>query len=247
MTKRIDNVLEWLEQSAISYPEKTVFADEHTRVTYRAFVQNAKRLALAVAERTPPRTPVAVLGNKTVDTLTAFFACVYAGCFYVPLNPAHPSARKNRILETLGDPLVLVCDGQDATGLRAQSILHTSDAKKSDAFAALDAVRAAHIDTDPLYVLFTSGSTGEPKGIAVSHRSVIDFIEVFVDVFAIGENEVLANQAPFDFDVSVKDIYATVKAGATLEIIPKQKFSFPVMLVDYLCSRRATTLITDAR
>ena len=64
------------------------------------------------------------------------------------------------------------------------------------------------IDADPLYVNFTSGSTGTPKGVVVCHRNVCEFIPCFAETFAITEKDVLANQAPFDFDVSVKDIYS---------------------------------------
>ncbi len=91
--------------------------------------------------------------------------------------------------------------------------------------------------------IFTSGSTGRPKGVVVSHRSVIDFMEYFTELFSITAQDVIGNQAPFDFDVSVKDIYATLKAGATMEILPKQLFSFPAKLLDYLCERRVTTAI----
>ena len=63
------------------------------------------------------------------------------------------------------------------------------------------------IDTDILYAMFTSGSTGTPKGVLVSHRAVLDFIGYFTEMFHITERDVIGNQAPFDFDVSVKDIY----------------------------------------
>ena len=81
------------------------------------------------------------------------------------------------------------------------------------------------------------------RGFIVNHRSVIDFIDCFTDTFHITENDVIGNQAPFDFDVSVKDIYSTLKTGATMQIIPKKLFSFPMPLMDYLDDRKVTTLI----
>ena len=82
-----------------------------------------------------------------------------------------------------------------------------------------------------------------PKGVVVSHRSVIDFIQHFTDLFHITQDDVIGNQAPFDFDVSVKDIYSALKTGATMEIIPKKLFSIPTGLLDYLCDRKITTAI----
>lgn len=108
---------------------------------------------------------------------------------------------------------------------------------------ALDGVRERAIDTDPLYINFTSGSTGTPKGIAVSHRSVIDFIDCFTETFGFSKDDIFANQAPFDFDVSVKDIYSAFKCSATLAVIPRRLFSAPAELIDYLCEKKATVMV----
>lgn len=90
------------------------------------------------------------------------------------------------------------------------------------------------IDTDPAYAIFTSGSTGVPKGVLVSQRSVINFTEWWCETFAFTEEEVFANQTPFYFDASVKDIYATLRCGATMYIVPKKLFSLPAKLVNFL-------------
>ncbi len=103
--------------------------------------------------------------------------------------------------------------------------------------------RNASADTDPLYVMFTSGSTGKPKGVLVCHRSVLDFIDVFAETFGFGESDVLGNQAPFDFDVSTKDIYTGLKCGARVELLEKQLFSFPTRLVQRLEERGVTALV----
>ncbi len=75
-------------------------------------------------------------------------------------------------------------------------------------------IRTEHTDRKPLYINFTSGSTGLPKGVAVSHRAVMDFIRIYADTFAITKEDIIGNQAPFDFDVSVKDIYTGLLTGA---------------------------------
>ena len=253
MIKRRNNVLEFLENSAVNFPDKIAFADENNSVTYAELIKKAKRMAVGITEKTTPRSPVAVLGGKTIETVTAFFACVYAGCFYVPLNPAHPERRLRQILKTLDHPLVLLGRGYEKLltdeceeicfAENAENALFFDEADTSDNTAILDKIRRNHIDTDPLYVIFTSGSTGTPKGIAVSHRSVIDFIGEFVNLFGINDSDVIGNQAPFDFDVSVKDIYSTIAVGATMQIIPKKCFSFPMPLIDFLIDRKVTTLI----
>ena len=109
--------------------------------------------------------------------------------------------------------------------------------------AALSRIRAGMIDADPLYVNFTSGSTGTPKGVVVCHRNVCDFIPCFTETFSIGEADVLANQAPFDFDVSVKDIYSGLFTGATVEIVPTAYFTNPTKLMDFLCDRQTTVMV----
>ena len=109
--------------------------------------------------------------------------------------------------------------------------------------ARLQEIRKSMIDTDPLYCNFTSGSTGTPKGVLVAHRSVIEFIDQFTEIFDITKADVIGNQAPFDFDVSVKDIYSAMKVGATLVVIPKAYFMFPNSVVDMLDENHVTTLI----
>lgn len=104
-------------------------------------------------------------------------------------------------------------------------------------------IRELAIDTDPLYAIFTSGSTGVPKSVLVSHRSVIDLVHRFAESFPFPETPVMANQAPFDFDVSVKDIYNSLNLGGTVVVVPKSYFVMPAALFPYLQENKVNVLI----
>ena len=243
----IRNILDYLEQSARHYPDKIAFADEMSTCTYKELWKTARSVGTKLANYVPPRSPIPVFMEKRVETIYAFLGAVYAGCFYVLLDPKLPSERLKQILQTLqSEVLVLHPDYEKQfKALEYEgNVVNILEALQEEEDAVLlETIREQRLDIDPLYAIFTSGSTGIPKGVLVSHRSVIDFMEEFVDIFGITDKDVIGNQAPFDFDVSVKDIYSTLKTGATMQIIPKKMFSFPTKLLDYLDEREITTLI----
>lgn len=243
----IRNILDYLEQSARHYPDKIAFADEMSTCTYKELWETARSVGTKLANYVPPRSPVPVFMEKRVETIYAFLGAVYAGCFYVLLDSKLPSERLKQILQTLqSEVLVLHPDYEKQfKALEYEgNVVNILEALQEEEDAVLlEAIREQRLDIDPLYAIFTSGSTGIPKGVLVSHRSVIDFMEEFVDIFGITDKDVIGNQAPLDFDVSVKDIYSTLKTGATMQIIPKKMFSFPTKLLDYLDEREITTLI----
>ena len=85
------SILEYLEESARKYPDKTAFADEHTSCTFKELEQTARRTGTALAKHFTPRNPVPVFMEKSVETIGVFMGAVYAGCFYVPVNPMNPT------------------------------------------------------------------------------------------------------------------------------------------------------------
>ena len=240
-------ILRYLEATAERVPDKTAVIDETGSCTYRELLESSSRVGSALTEIIRPRTPVAVFMEKGIPALCSFFGTAAAGGFYALLNPAFPRERLTRIQSVL-EPAAVLTD--PTTYDRAREIFQGTPILRIDHLAQteisvsrLAAVRRGMLDTDPLYVNFTSGSTGTPKGVAVSHRSVRDFIDCFTGLFGIGPEDVIGNQAPFDFDVSVKDIYSAVSTGATLVILPKRLFSNPAALLDVICDRQVTTLI----
>ena len=102
-------------------------------------------------------------------------------------------------------------------------------------------VRQRQIDTDPIYIVFTSGSTGAPKGILACHRSAIDYTETLCEALEFCENSIFANQAPLYFDAPLKEIMSTLKLGATTYLVPPKLFMFPIKLCEYLNEYKVNT------
>lgn len=241
------NILEYLENSAKCCKEKTAVTDGSISYSYNELLDISKRIGTALARTVNIGEPVAVLAEKNADAITAFMGIVQAGAFYVFLNPELPKKRLQQMLSVL-EPGCLITDNENielAKSLEARAEIFTIDQLKETLAdeELLKNIRSKTIDCDPLYANFTSGSTGIPKGVVVCHRSVLDFIDQFTELFSISDDDVIGNQAPFDFDVSVKDIYSAMKTGATLLVIPRRLFSNPGKLIDFICDNKVTTMI----
>ena len=241
------NILEYLERSAQLYPEKPALVDERQSITFAQALEDSRRVGSSLALSLTKGQPVAVYMEKSVENLCAFWGIVYAGGFYVSFNTQLPTSRLQQMQSVLQAPFVIT-DEEHRAALEEvfppHRILLYQDLVKSAVDRALLAqIRQRHVDTAPLYANFTSGSTGVPKAVVVGHRSTLDFIDHFFPIFSITQKDVIANQAPFDFDVSVKDIYSALATGATLVLVPRPLFSQPQQLLDFLCEHRATTLI----
>lgn len=241
------NILEYLEDTEKKYPHRVAVDDGQRSFTWKELGEASRKMGTAFAEKISRGEPVAVLAEKSSITLAAMFGAVYAGGFYVVIHPSQPAKRIQEILNVL-EPRLIVTD--EDTGLILKQTDHQGDTyKMEDALGRqedrklLQSIRADSRDTDILYGIFTSGSTGTPKGIVVSHRAVMDFISHFVQIFDLTVQDRIGNQAPFDFDVSVKDIYTSMLTGAALIIIPKEMFSIPPRLLDHLCEKKVTVLI----
>ncbi|MCL2221337.1 MAG: amino acid adenylation domain-containing protein [Oscillospiraceae bacterium] len=249
------NVLEYLENTInnIADPEKKAFVGDDGALSFKQLHTAALSCGSYIAEQNIKRKPIVVHMKKSPEMIAAFLGVVYSGNYYVPLDNEIPAFRIQMILETV-NPELIICDETTARPTQAsigdgapaapqtttidfnQAKAHKIDEQK------LQKVRKTAIDTDPLYVVFTSGSTGRPKGVVASHRSVIDYIENLTEVLKTDENTVFGNQSPLYLDACLKEIYPTLKHGATTHIIPQQLFMFPIKLIEYITENKINTV-----
>ena len=240
------NVLDYLERASKNFPDRIAYQDELEEVTFSQVAEEAKRIGSLLCRLVDKGQPIIVLVGKHVHVPSLYMGVVYAGCFYIPLSTDLPGLRLKMIINTVMADIILT-DGQsddliESLGFKG-TVVSFPEAKKHviDEEVLSDRIRRT-LDTDPLYVLFTSGSSGKPKGVITPHRAVIDYIDVFAHTFGITEKDVLGNQAPLDYVAAIRDIFLPLYTGAKTVLIPKALFSMPQKLFVYINEKQITTL-----
>ncbi len=239
------NILTYLEDTAERLPQKLAFSTGKEDMRFSELRHAAESIGSALCHLGFYGEPVVIFMDKHPRTVASFFGTIYAGCFYVCLDEKMPEARMRAILDNL-KPRVMICDAKNrknAEILGVETVLLYDELTETRIDRnALHRIRCRQCDTDPIYVVFTSGSTGIPKGVVACHRSVIDYTEALSSALDFSEETVFANQTPLYFDAPLKEIMPTLKFGATTYFVPRMLFSFPVRLIEYLNEYRINTV-----
>lgn len=245
---QLTNILEYLEKTAPEVPDKVAYASEEYSLTFSEVYRNSRAIGSFLAARGYYREPVVVFMYKQPATVVSFYGVVYAGCAYVPIDEEMPKHRIELIFENL-QPRAVICDERTKPmveafefGFKGEVFTYNDMIRTEPDDEALARIRDEQIDVDPIYMVFTSGSTGVPKGVAACHRSVIDYIENLTDVLGVTRDTVFGNQTPLYFDACLKELYSTIKYGATTWLIPHSLFMFPIKLVEFLNEHKINTL-----
>lgn len=240
------NILEYLEETVKKVPDKIAYADEEIQLNFTQVYQRSRQIGSELSANGAYHEPVIVFMKKSPCTLTAFFGAVYAGCFYVLIDEEMPKRRVELILKSTNARYLIYDENTkeqaEKLGFLGNMLCYQECVQAEIDEKRLKEIREASLDVDPVYILFTSGSTGIPKGVVGYHRGIIDYIDSLSQVMEFSEETVFGNQTPLYVDACMKEIYPTIKFGATTWLIPKEYFMQPVKLVEYLNEHKVNTI-----
>ena len=243
----IKNIVEYLDNTASIFPDKTAFVHDNISVTFAQLQNISKRIGSAIIKSGRFGNPIAIAMKNKVHSVIGFMASAYSGNFYVPIDTEMPQARLKKIIESLSCDMVLIDDEIDGDyynsllniGLKRENIILFDEISQSDIDCnLLKNVEENQIDTDIVYTIFTSGSSGIPKGVCISHRALIDHVEWFCDYFELDSDAVFGEQSPLYFDLSVSQLFSTIKCGGTDIFLSKKLFMSPLKLMDFVDKQR---------
>ncbi|HEX6473253.1 MAG TPA: amino acid adenylation domain-containing protein [Streptosporangiaceae bacterium] len=240
---------EWFARSAERMPEAIALEVAGERFSYGELRDRAEAVAttLVAAHGGPPRR-VALLASRSVVAFTGYLAALRLGAVVVPVNPGHPAYRNELICAAFRCEVLVVDDlgAAQAAGLGAHvdTVVRLSDADVlaaggGDVLAAGGRALPDLTTTrdDVAYVLFTSGSTGQPKGVPITHGNLASYVDRNIARFGVGPGSRVSHTFDLTFDPSVFDLFVTWGGGGTLVCPNRVDLLTPV---DYLVAGRIT-------
>ncbi|MBO5550582.1 MAG: amino acid adenylation domain-containing protein [Lachnospiraceae bacterium] len=234
------NVLEWLEEAADKNPDRIVYEDSEESMTFGELFDEARRIGSALIRENLSDKPVAVMMGRGVHTIAAYLGIVYSGHAYAPIDRSQPDFRIQKILELL-KPEAVLCDAEIKDNIGAAKLLFSDRLRDSGILEdELMAVRREATELSPLYIIFTSGSSGRPKGVMTSHHALMNYISAYADMMDIGPEDRLCSQSPLDYIAAIRDIYVPLLKGCYSFLCPKEYFMQPGLLFDKMNEKGIT-------
>jgi amino acid adenylation domain-containing protein len=244
-----------LTESAEKYSGKAAVVFGEERITYQELNETTDRLANALLKQGVQRGDrVAIYLNKSLQSVLCLFGILKTGAAYIPLDPNAPAARLCYILKNAGVHCLLTSTKKYGTvkqlldgGSGIETVIVTDQRAGIEEIPGVTTVSWSRvreqpigtivnkaIETDLAYILYTSGSTGVPKGVMISHLNALTFINWCHDEFGITAADRISSHAPLHFDLSIFDIFTSIKSGATIYPVPEEYSIFPKRLIGFI-------------
>jgi D-alanine--poly(phosphoribitol) ligase subunit 1 len=240
------NVIDYFEKGALrKCRDKIAVREQAGEFTFGELERFAKNLAFLIAKRMPGHNqPVPVFLPKSMHSIVADLGILYSGNCYANLDVKSPPQRLKGMLQNL-NASVIITSASQASALRSieipedklllieEAVIPEAIYDNTGLLQRLESV----IDTDPYCIIHTSGSTGIPKGVALSHRCTIDFVDWAFDRLGLDGSEVMGSLAPIYFDAYTLEFCLCIAKGATWVVVPDQLAMFPAKLVDFIATQ----------
>ncbi len=244
------SIYEYFGRVLAENKDKIAVDDCTSAITFEVLDKIAGIMGTAISDVVEQRTncPILVYMPKSCQAIGTFLGVVFSGNFYVPIDMKQPDLRILRIKNVMGAMCVVTLKDYVnkllALGFEKKEILVYEDVMETivEDRERIEAIQERVIDTDPLYVKFTSGSSGEPKGVILSQRAVIDYIIYFQKVIGMDNTQISGCISPLHFDNSVHDVYGMFCCGSTLVLMPEKCMMFPVELIKIVNEKKINVL-----
>ena len=202
-------ITDFLDETAKRLPDKKAYIEPENDITFSRIAKLSRACACGIAGRGLFHAPIAIFLEKSILCIEAMYAVCYSGNYYTVLDTAMPASRIEKILESL-KPAAVITDKKSVDSISADTEVLLMEELLEEAAddALLKSIRDNMQSTDLMYVLFTSGSTGVPKGVTTSHLAYIQYLEGAGEVYELEENDRFLSQVPFYFVMAGTDIYA---------------------------------------
>ena len=253
-----------LQNSAFLEPKKIAIVEKKSTLNYQQLEEKSNQLANYFNELGIKKGDrIGIYISKSIEAVIAIFGILKAGGTYVPLDYNSPVKRISLILEDCGIKVIisnskkfLKLQSNLSSKLQLQSLIlldklaEKYKTKLSFSYIIWDEILTKYgknlnfetnlIEEDLAYILYTSGSTGTPKGVMINHRAALTFINWSYQCFKVKQEDNVSSHAPFHFDLSIFDIFTTIKAGATIVLISPELSIFPRNLIQFIEDKKIT-------
>lgn len=218
--KNIDTISAQVFISASKFPDKIALSCKGKKITYAELNLNALKLAALLKSKNIANQKVGILTQKTLSAYYAVLGILYAGCAYIPLNPKHPYKKIENIVRNANISAIIYDESEHfdteellkLVGVVKHIILPEKDIDNVSPLSEPIPVRSGNL----AYIMFTSGSTGEPKGVMVTHANVCSHVRNMTDIYQFSTSDRLSQTFDLSFDPSVSDMFCAWFNGSTL-------------------------------